>query len=160
MSIIDVLSIARAALEDDATGLAAYMSAIADALGLRVRTEIRFGKWALPENLQPTAPHSVVVRPAGGLEEPREGRQQRDGVQTIVVAAEVFEADPDQLQDTLTVLQVAALQVFDELRAYSDAHEGTVIEVPDPISTRYGAFPGAVSGGVELTINIRERSKL
>ena len=161
MSVIDVLAITRQALEDDQTGLAAYMAAIAAAVDLRVRTNIEFGKWALPETMVPTSPHHVVVRPAGGLEEPREGRAQRDGVQAIVVAAEVFSADPDELQDTLTVLQVALLQVFDELRSYSDAHGGTVIEIDGDISTRYGVFPDrATSGGVELTINIRERSKL
>lgn len=160
--MLEVLATTQAAFRDRTSGLAARAAAIADTADLAVRSDFAFGKWALRETLSPTTAHRVVIRPAAGLEEAKQGTLQRDAVHTLAILIEVFGADEDEIERSLVVIQLAVIQVLDELRDYSDAHDGTVIEIPDAISTRYGEFTGSasLSGGLISTVNIRERSTL
>lgn len=160
MSMLQVLATTQASFEDAETGLAARVATLAETVDYDVSAVFTFGKWALrEERMAPATAHRVVIRPAVGLDDVLQGQLLRDGVQQIAVLVEVFSADEEVIQQSLAVIQCAVLQLFDALRAYSDANDGTVIDIPDPISTRYGEFTGsATSGGLIATVNIRERS--
>jgi hypothetical protein len=159
----DVLRTTEAAMQDPAVGLSAKMVLVAQSGELLpLRTEFTFGRWGDPDTaLKDARRHNVVSGPASGSDQTKvQDTWKRDGQQRIEVAIEVFGADTTERQDNIIAAQLALLMVLDGLRAYSDAQTppGTIIEVVDPVETRYGEFETGTSGGFVSVITINERS--
>jgi hypothetical protein len=163
VSMLQVLDTTLNAMQDPSVGVEAKMQALMALPGVpQVRAEFTFGKWAIPSGALKDARQAyLVVRPSAGEDETKIPQKlHRDNRQVIDIAAEFFGADPEQLQDMIAVGQAAVLMVLDGLREFSDGESpaGTIIEVVDPVRTRYGEFEGATSGGFISTAVITERS--
>jgi hypothetical protein len=76
----------------------------------------------------------------------------------IEIGYEYFGAESDDIQDNVTLASVAIAKVVDALRDFSDATQGTIVTVVDPISYDYGQFTGPTSHGFLATITLLERS--
>jgi hypothetical protein len=160
MSIATVLDTVRDCLADETVGLSSQLSALAsDASSdpTRIRLDFNVVKWKLGNVAQTSTQPNVMLRPRR-WDTQQKRAAQRDGLVAIDVAVEWFEADTDVLQDNVTLAATALARVLDALRDYSDAHNGTVIDVLDPITFAFGEFEGPVSSGFVATIQIEERS--
>lgn len=164
MSVLDVIATLRDCLEDDAVGLARQVDALAPTAESpdRIRRSFRFVKWKLSglsgaATLQPTTEPNVMLRPKRWSTGVRRSNH-RDGTVFVEVGIEWFDAETDVLQDNITIGAVALARVVDALRDYSDTHDGTVIDVRDPIDFQFGEFDGPASSGLLATIEIEERS--
>jgi hypothetical protein len=160
MSISQVIATVTACLEDPLVGLSARVAALADTEAedpQRIRTEFASRKWKLAGVMQPSGQPNVMVRP-GRWSARLKQANHRDGVVLVEIGAEWFDANVDVLQENITIAAAALAQVLDGLRAYSDAHSGTVIDVLDPIEYVFGEFTGPASSGFTATTLIEERS--
>jgi hypothetical protein len=160
MSMRQVLATLFAALNDNVTGIAARAAVVAAGDGLaNVRTDYVIGPWVLSGELHPATYPRISIGPATGattLMVPPETK--RDGEWTFDISFETFDADPINIQDNTATTATALLQVLDTLREYSDAHAGTVAQVREPISFRFGNFGGISSAnGFVCTATISER---
>lgn len=160
MSVFDVIATLRDCLADDTAGLAARVAELAgeaeDEPG-RIRMDFNFVKWKLGGVPQTTTQPNVMLRPKTWRTQQKRAAQ-RDGLVSLDVAIEWIDGDTDVLQDNITLGAVGLARVLDGLRDYSDAHDGTVIDVLDPIDFLFGEFDGAASSGFVATIQIEERS--
>lgn len=162
MSVLDVIATMRDCLQDPGAGLAEQVTALVGVVGTapsRIRTDFNFVKWKLSGviNPQPTTQPNVMLRPVRWQTDLKHANV-RDGTVAIQVGIEWFDADTDVLQDNITIGAVALARVMDGLRDYSDANNGTVIDVKDPIDFAFGEFDGPASSGFLATIQIEERS--
>lgn len=161
MSAREVIATLRACLADDVVGLSAAVTTLAGGADKpeRVRTDFNFVKWKLSgaATPQPTTAPNVMLRPKSWSADLKRA-QLRDGIARVEVGIEWFDAETDVLQDNITIGMTALARVVDGLRAYSDAHAGTVIDVVDPIEFIIGEFEGPASSGFLATIEIEERS--
>lgn len=166
MSVIDVMATMRDCLADPAVGLAARVADLAPTVETspqHIRTDFNFVKWKLsgrpnsPAPPQPTTRPNVMLRPVRWSPELKRATH-RDAPTLVQVGMEWFDADTDVLQDNITIGAVALARVMDGLRDYSDTHDGTVIDVKDPIEFTFGEFDGPASSGFLATIEIEERS--
>lgn len=83
----------------------------------------------------------------------------RDGGVGLSVRYETFEANEDNLEFQVAYAASALTKcLLDNLRDYSDAHQGTVVDVATPVTFQFGEFDGPVSAGFVATISITERS--
>lgn len=161
MSVREVIATVRDCLRDDVVGLAPAVTALAGGADKpeRVRTDFNFVKWKLSGavNLQPTTAPNVMLRPKKWTSDVKQANH-RNGRVFIEVGFEYFDAETDVLQDNITIGAVALARAIDGLRAYSDAHGGTIIDVVDPIQYVFGEFEGPASSGFLATIELEERS--
>lgn len=160
MSIATVIDTVRDCLADETVGLASQLSALAGDAATdptRIRLDFNFVKWKLGNVPQTSTQPNVMLRPRSWATQQKRAAQ-RDGLVAIDIAMEWFESDTDVLQDNVTLASTALARVFDALRDYSDAHNGSVIDVLDPITFAFGEFEGPVSSGFVATIQIQERS--
>jgi hypothetical protein len=164
MSVLDVLATVRDCLADPSVGLARRVEQLAAEPSPRadpeqIRTEFNFVQWKLSGAVHPqtTTQPNVMLRPVRWRSDATIGAL-RDGVVVIQVGVEWFDADTAVLQDNITIGAVALARVMDGLREFSDTHQGTVIDVKDPIDFAFGEFDGPASSGFLATIEIEERS--
>jgi hypothetical protein len=161
MSVREVIATIRDCLKDDVVGLAPAVRALAGMADKpeRVRDDFNFVKWKLSgaANLQPTTAPNVMLRPKSWSSDVKQATH-RNGKSFIELGIEWFDAETDVLQDNITIGAVALARVVDGLRAYSDAHDGTIIDVVDPIQFVFGEFDAPASSGFLATLEIEERS--
>ena len=168
MSASQVLTTLRAALEDEATGMAAKAEALKGADGSlnRVRTDYQWVRWSLTDRMQTTGQPNVAVSVRRVLTEQRLATfPSRDGIWSIEIAFECFAGDDQALiEDSVTTAATALLQVLDGLREYSDANAGTVLEInaaegQPSIDIQFGDFAGPVASfGFLCRFTVLERS--
>jgi hypothetical protein len=156
--ITDVIKTLSDALQDVATGLAVKAVALTGALP-NIRTDYVFAPWILSGEMKMAGAPNVAIAPtigAANLKIPAE--TQRDGEWRLDISVEFFDADPVTIMNNVGVSVTALFQVLDTLREYSDAHGGTIMQVMEPLSLRFGQFAGASStNGFTLTATIQER---
>lgn len=168
MSVHQVLGTTRDMLADDAAGLAAKVATLVAALratpfqpSSSILTNFNFTKWALRGSMNPASAPNVMLRPARWLAVQKlANKPDRDGDVAIEIGYEIFGGDPDVIQDNVSIVATALAECLDGLRAYSDAHQGTVIQVLDPIEWRFGEFAGPTSAGFLALVTVQERSAL
>lgn len=156
MSARQVVATVSGLLEHAQMGLSARMGELAPLATVPVSTTLRFAKWHLPESMHPAMQHSVVVRPRGWAAALKDGAE-RDGTVSVQVMFEAFASDPGEIQETVLIAMAALMRCMDDLRAYSDSTNGTVIDFPVEISMRTGEFEGATTGGFIADMSINER---
>lgn len=160
MSMRQVLTTLTAALNDSNAGLAASAAMIASADSITdYITGVNLEPWALSGNMKTSTQNNVAVSPRGwDADLQKQAGEIRDARTQFQVAFESFAADPSVTQDTVSVFASALMQVLDSLREYSDANEGTVILVEEPVSFTFGPFTGgSQSAGFIANAVIRER---
>lgn len=167
MSAHQVVATMRALLQDPVVGLRAKAMALADQLQPvgAVRFEFNFTRWAFGRQMNPATMGNVMLRPSSWRGDEKLATQQRDAQCTIEIGYEMFATDPDEIEDNVTIIAAAIAQcAVDELRAYSDAHGGTIVDVIDPIEVQFGEFAGvpgsATSNGFLARITVFERSSV
>jgi hypothetical protein len=84
----------------------------------------------------------------------------RDAFVDIEIGYEYFGGVLTQIQNNVAIVATALAQVLDQLRAYSDAHAGTIIEVDNSVRYDFGQFAGPTSHGFIATITVQERSSV
>ncbi|HVX39612.1 MAG TPA: hypothetical protein VHB25_08565 [Gemmatimonadaceae bacterium] len=154
MSVIDVRDLTSALLQDDALGLAATMERLGGA-----SVALNFVAWKRAAMLQPTTAANVYVTPEGWQPEVRRQADVREAVMQLRIGYESFQADAELLEQELAIAATALAQVLDGLRAYSDAHGGTVVDVIDPLQYAFGQFPGGTSAGFTVILSIEEQAQ-
>jgi hypothetical protein len=158
MSMAQLLETIDDALQDDAVGLSSKLIALAGG-DARVRSNVKFEAWALSGTLTDARRPNVAVRPLAWEPDTKTSDVgHRDAAAQIEIGYECFDADLDAIQINVALAATAVAQVIDGLRAYSDAHQGTIIEVLDPVRYTFGDFAGATSHGFTATISLVERS--
>lgn len=158
MSMAQLLETIDGALKDPSTGLAVAASALADSNAM-IRVDFAHVKWALAGTLNDTRGPNVMLRPRRWLPlGKRSDMGHRDADAQIDIGYEYFGGDPIAIQDNIATIATALAQVIDGLRAYSDLHSGTIIEVADPILFEFGQFTGPTSNGFLATVTLIERS--
>lgn len=158
MSMAQLLETLDGALQDDAAGLSAKLVALGGGDG-RIRADVAFGAWALTGTMTDARQPNVATRPVSWTPDTKVSDQgHRDAAAQIEVGYEYFGADLEAIQLNVALAATALAQVIDQLRAYSDAHDGTIIEVLDPVRYTFGDFAGATSHGFTATISLVERS--
>jgi hypothetical protein len=72
----------------------------------------------------------------------------------------MFAADPESIEANVSLAAVALAQVLDGIREYSDATNGSIIDLEgtQPILFQFGEFDGATSSGFIAAITLTERS--
>lgn len=161
MSQRQVLELLKDAILDDIIGLEAQAATVIANEGYEsASTNFGLDPWMLSGQLKATGQHNVSVTPRGwsaNVMLPNE--TFRDAIVSFQVSFETFAADPAQLEDTISVFATALMRVLDLLRDYSDANDGTVLQVLDTVSFSFGEFTGgsATSSGFTCTVNIQER---
>lgn len=161
MSMRQVLDTVRGLLKDDIVGLKAKADALilADPPESIVRTDFHFIRWAFSTLTNPTQKPNVIVRPGSWRGDEMLGTGQRDAICIVEIGYEQFGTDPDEIEDGLALIAAALPRcVLDGLRAYSDAHGGTIVDVIDPIEVQFGEFAGAASSGFLARVTVLERS--
>lgn len=160
MSIHQVIATLRGALADPMTGLAVRAEALAnDASIVGLSLDLNFERWFLSGNMQQATRANVSVSPRGwdALLKQQAG-EIRDARVQLQIGYEVFQSDPQVIEDHVSTYAAALMQVLDRLREYSDANNGTVVLVEEPVSFQFGPFTGASqSGGFIASAVIRER---
>jgi hypothetical protein len=125
-------------------------------MGSVIRTNLNFVKWKLAGRPQPASGANVMIRPRSWNAELKQGGT-RDGKVAIDIAYETFDADPDAIQENIVLAMAALVKCLDGLRDWSDAHEGTVIDVLGDVQFSIGEFDGPTSSGFIATVTIEER---
>lgn len=155
-----VLATVDGALKDPVIGLAAAAAALANNDD-RIQTEFAFVQWSLVGTMSDTRLPNVMLRPRRWLPATKRADiVQRDADVAIDIGYEFFGSDVSAIQDNIAIMATALAQVIDALRAYSDANDGTIIDVYDPVLYEFGQFAGPVSNGFLATITLAERSDL
>lgn len=158
MSMQQLLDTVSGALQDDDVGMAVKLTALADGDAC-VRSDLTFARWALTGSLNDARGPNMAVRPIAWSPDTKVSDQgHRDAAAQIEVSYEYFGSDLDTIQRNVALAATALAQVVDELRAYSDAHDGTIIEVVDPMGFTFGDYAGPTSHGFKATITLTERS--
>lgn len=169
MSEYQVLAIFRALLRDPVVGLKAKVDALVLALApaSAIRSDFNYTRWAFGAVTNPATKPNVMLRPGAWAGDEKLGTGQRDATAVVDVGYEIFGTDPDEIEDNVTIVAAAVAQcAVDELRAYSDAHGGTIVDVVDPFTVQFGEFAGsgvgvgAASSGFLARITVQERSSL
>jgi hypothetical protein len=164
VSARQVLTLADALMRDNAKGFVATLAALllADppAGGVQLRSATDISRMtAAPSMAKAAQPRlALTLRGAAANGAPQPGLQ-RDGRVTLDARYETFEADAERRELQIAYAAAAFSRVIAEnLRDYSDAHNGTVVEVNDPLSFTFGEFEGPASSGFIASISITERS--
>lgn len=161
MSVLQVLATVNGLLADDALGLAERVSALAAGDTPRIRADFTFVPWALESPLKDTRSPNVMTRPRNWRPEVKKGdTAHRDAWVDLEIGYEYFGGVLADIQDNVAIVATALAQVLDSLRAYSDAHAGTVFEVEDSVRYDFGQFAGPTSHGFIATITVQERSSV
>jgi hypothetical protein len=173
MSATQVLATLGAALADPDTGLAAKCAAVVAVLGAPydavgaaevdryVRTDFTFGKWQLRDALSPGNGPQVICSTDRQRAVEMAAASVRDADTDVRVDYEGVFGDADRIQDNLTVVWSALLQVIDGLVRFAQANGGTIVDVHDPITVEFGRFRNSPThGGFSATFTLRERSTL
>lgn len=157
MSQHQVLATVEALLQDPGAGFQAAFDGLKGGAVVPINATLRFVKWKLAGALQPATVANVMLRPRTWAPQLRQG-QYRDAQIQLEIGFESFAADPDVLQETITIAAAALMQVLDQLRTYSDAHGGTIIDVIDPTDIQFGEYEGGTSAGFSATVTLEERA--
>jgi hypothetical protein len=160
MSARQVRLTTQALLKDPAQGLSQAVAALAAAEGATgLSYDFNFVRASLSGKMLPSGKPNIAVRARGWRPDQKLRSPQRDSTVTLEIMAEFTGADPAQIEDQVEITAIAVAQVLDSLRAYSDAHGGTVLDVQDPISFDIGQFGGpTTTDGFVCSANILERS--
>lgn len=160
MSARQVRKLAQALLKDPVQGLSQAVAALALAEGVSgLSTDFNFVRASLSGKMLPSGQPNIAVRARGWRPDQKLRSPQRDSLVTLEVMAEFTGADPAQIEDQLEITAIAVAQVLDSLRSYSDAHNGTVLDVQDPISFDIGQFGGpTTTDGFVCQATVMERS--
>jgi hypothetical protein len=155
----EILTTVNALLVDAAVGLRAKTEALAAESERVIAVDYRFVKWALAGKMQTSTQPNVMTRPVRWQPDAKnEGRPHRDATAQLEIGYEYFGADPEDIQENVTIAATALAQVLDELAGYSLANAGTVYDVVDPIDFQFGQFSGPVSNGFIARVTVLERS--
>ena len=159
-----VLVTLRGAMADGATGLAVKAAAIAVLRGYaagRIRTDFVVDRWSLSDAMKPaTQPHYAFAPAAGAIAQKTFLATPRESRHAIRFSLETFAADSAVLEDNVTALALAFMQVLDGIEAYSRANAGTIVLLEDPITLRYGSFGGPPTlGGFTADFTVLEQSQ-
>ena len=165
MSQSSLMALLDAFLQDGAFGLAATiekfapLSPRAQAVGPeQIRADFRFVDYQATGTMQPTMQPSVVVetveyRPLGRI------GNERDALLTARITIEYSDAaDAVLLANRDVCADALGAMLTDYFRDYSDAHDGTVVEVLEGVVIQEGQFQGASTSGLVATAQIRERT--
>lgn len=160
MSARQVLDLVDDLLRDPAEGfvitLAALIAASPPETAIRSTTNIT--RLRAREGIQPTTEPRLSAHLRRAVAETVQPLQ-RDGKVTIDIHYETFEANEEALEQQIAYASSALTKVMlDNLRGYSDAHGGTVVEIDDRIEFAFGVFDGPVSAGFIASVVITERS--
>lgn len=163
MSQNEIIATVNALLADAALGIKAKLSALAAGNAIPIATDFRFVPWVLAGTMQPATQVNMMTRPSRWSPDAKnDGRPHRDATAGIEIGYEYFGADPDQIQENLSLAATALAQVIDELPTYAAAHDGTVYDIEDPMDFVFGEFAGAIAGatsnGFICRITVLERS--
>lgn len=146
------------ALQDPTLGLSARIAAL-KGVDDRIRDDVQFKAWAMAGTMTDTRAPNVMLRPRRWLATSKASDTgHRDADAQLDIGYEYFGGDPQHIQDNVALVATALVQVIDELRAYSDATGGTIIDVTDPVLFEFGQFAGPVSNGFLATLTLTERS--
>lgn len=161
MSARQVLSLCDGLLADPLQGfvvtLAALIAADPPTVDLRAETEI--SRRRPTGQLKPTTSPTLSINLRAATTTAVQPPQQRDGRVELTARYECVIADEEALELQVAFAAAALSKMFVEnLRAYSDANDGTVVEIEDPLTFAFGEFEGPVSAGFIANITIRERS--
>jgi hypothetical protein len=166
MSQSSLMALLDAFLEDPQVGLAASiekfapLSPRAQAIGPeQIRTDFRFIDYQAVGVIQPTGlgPSVIVETVRYALL----GRiaNQRDATLTARITIEYSAAEDAVLLANRDVCADAlGSMLTDYFRDYSDAHDGTVVEVLNGVVIEEGQFQGATTSGLVATAQILERT--
>jgi hypothetical protein len=119
--------------------------------------DLNFVKWKLAGRPQRADTANVMIRPRSWDVDPKGNSNLRDAAVRLEIAYETFDADPAAIQDNIVLAMGALVLCLDLLRVWSDAHDGTVIDIVEPIGFTIGEFDGPTSSGFIATVTIRER---
>ncbi len=137
------------------------MTALAAGDVPRIQTVFGYVPWALEGPLKDTRAPNIMTRPRNWRPEVKKGdTAHRDAWVDIEIGYEYFGGVLADIQDNVAIVATALAQVLDQLRAYSDAHAGTIIEVDDSVRYDFGQFAGPTSHGFIATITVQERSSV
>lgn len=159
MSQREILATVNALLQDAALGMAARTAALAGESDRVIATDFRFVKWVLAGKMQPATQPNLMTRPSRWLPDAKnDGRPHRDAGAQLEIGYEYFGADPDDIQENVTIAATALAQVLDQLPGYAQDNAGTVYDIEDPIDFQFGQFVGPASNGFLATVRVLERS--
>jgi hypothetical protein len=158
MSAPQVLATVNALLADEVRGLSVYVAALADGDDA-ITSAFNYIPWAMEGPLRDSRSPNVMVRPRNWRPEVKKGdTAHRDAWLDLEIGYEYFGGVLVSIQNNVATVATALAQVLDQLRAYSDATGGTIIEVEDSVRYDFGQFAGPTSHGFIATITIQERS--
>lgn len=163
MSARQVLKTVDEMAADAAVGfvitLAALIAADPPPVGVALRSETEISRRRPQGQMKPATSPQLSFNVTGATTTAVQPPFQRDGRVRITARYEVTEADENNLEYQVAYAAAALSKMFVEnLRAYSDAHGGTVVEIEDPIQFSFGQFEGPVADGFLAEITIIERS--
>lgn len=160
MSMQQILATFQGALTDDDIGLSAQLATLANG-DTRIRTDFTFVEAGAPENAMMDArkPNVTTQSRRWMATSKASDTGHRDADAQVDVLYEFFGSDREIMELNRANAATALAMVVDQLRQYSDQHDGTIIETVDPINYEFGTFPGATSSGFRATITLSERSK-
>lgn len=161
MSARQVLETCDGLLADNALGFVATLAAliVADPPIAGVRSATSISRRRPQGQLKPTSEPQLSINLRASATSAVQPPQQRDGRVELNTRYECVIADEEILEQQVAYAAAALSKMFVEnLRAYSDAHGGTVVEIEDPLSFTFGEFEGPVSAGFVASITILERS--
>lgn len=160
MSVPQVLATVNGLLADGALGLSARVTALA-AGDSTIQAVFSYVPWALEGPLKDTRTPNVMLRPRNWRPDVKAGDTgHRDAYVDIEIGYEYFGGVLTQIQNNVAIVATALAQVLDQLRAYSDAHAGTILEVDNSVRYDFGQFAGPTSHGFIATITVQERSSV
>lgn len=162
MSQSTVVECVLGCVQDAVYGYVAMLATVVAMRGTdpaKIRTDFRFVRLRLPQATLPANQPNVAVRAVDWRVDGRNANL-RDGIMTVEIAAEYFDADEETLALNVDIGADAMALVIDGLRDYSDSVNGPIIDTIDPVVIRSGTFEGAVSSGFIATVQLQERTKL
>lgn len=161
MSARQVLALVDALAADPEMGFVVTLASLIaeDPPVVPLRAETQISRRRPSEQLKPTTVPQLSINLRAAATTAVQPPEQRNGRVELSARYECVIADEEILELQVAYAAAALSKMFVEhLREYSDAHDGTVIEIEDPIAFVFGQFEGPVSDGFVAQITILERS--
>jgi hypothetical protein len=161
MSMPQILATLKEALLDPDVGFTQAVESLAEPGSAVIRSDFALIDWILSGRPTDTRAPNLMVRPRRWVPVGNASDTgHRDALAELEIGYEYFGAEPDDIQENVTLAATAIAKVIDQLRAFSDATGGTIIDVQDPIAYDFGQFTGPTSHGFLATLTLSERSTL
>lgn len=150
------MAMMREQLRDRVEAFAAAHAEITGTPG-PLSADFNFVEWALPGEAAPATCGNIMLAPItwNGWQNP--GASFADATVEIEIAFETFGASTTDVQNELTLVHCALLQMLYDLVDYARANGGTIYEVSS-VAFRFAEHRSPLAGGWFCTVTLLERS--